>query len=254
MSVNQPASTSRHGRTTSRSTMPTAAQTVLHIHDPKIDKLENCGFKFTPNKLTNGGTSSLSIHDDVLGDSQFAVWEISGNPGWMTVTPSTGGLANGASVDVDFSGAPPVDYCTGRAKMNVPVFADAKHARRKHQDGDHRRHLRRSACQRLPAPHGWSLRRSPHGVVRWSPLGGSDPGRVHLRRVATWGGLRVPDHRPAPAHQRPSRLLDRTNQHHRSGGRARRQPHRDVCRGSCCIRRWCRVNSPLVYRSLSARR
>jgi len=100
-------------------------QTVLHIHDPKIDKLENCGFKFTPNKLTNGGTSSLSIHDDVLGDSQFAVWEISGNPGWMTVTPSTGGLANGASGDVDFSGAPPVDYCTGRAKMNVPVFADA---------------------------------------------------------------------------------------------------------------------------------
>ena len=102
---------------------------VLTVRDPKVDKREDCGFKFTPPQLEGHGQSTLSLVDDSfrnedLQDGFGLDWSINQPlPEWLNVSPLEGKILNEGSVEVTVTGGPPFDACLGRPEIHYPVFA-----------------------------------------------------------------------------------------------------------------------------------
>jgi len=102
---------------------------VLTIRDPKVDKRTDCGFKFTPNHLFQGGYSTLTLVDDTFTNDDLPTglglpWSINQPlPAWLTVSPLDGWIKNDGSVEVFLGGSPPYDACLGRSEIHFPVFA-----------------------------------------------------------------------------------------------------------------------------------
>ena len=107
----------------------TRGSATLKIIDPKVDPLENCGLRFTPNQLTGSGSSTMTLRDDDLAVDETAEWEVDQAtlPDWLTATPSSGTIESDVQVPVFFAVlGTPFDPCVGRPQRSATVRATAQ--------------------------------------------------------------------------------------------------------------------------------